>query len=334
MGENHRMKKVLFLKNTEHLHDALHSMNIQRFTGKKTLVKLHMGEIGNKYFIKPDFIRRVVEELKKIDAHPFLFDTTVAYNSLRKTKKGYEKLAGIHGFTEKKIGCPIVISDRGVSKTVENRVFEVANELADTTHVVVVSHVKGHIQTGMGGAIKNLGMGGVTRETKIMIHNGSKPVYYKDKCIFCGLCAEICPFKAIKVDKKNWKRSEKKCFGCGLCVDVCENNALKHVDANIQYLLALSAKACVEGKNVVYINVLKNIARSCDCDPSAGPIICPDIGYLVSDDPVAIDKASLDLINHVRKNVFEKTNKVDPYRQIKYGEDVGLGTSSYQIVEL
>ncbi|MCK5031113.1 MAG: hypothetical protein KAR64_06570, partial [Thermoplasmatales archaeon] len=61
---------------------------------------------------------------------------------------------------------------------------------------------------------------------------------------------------------------------------------------------------------------------------------CPDIGYLVSDDPVSIDKASLDLVNNVKKNVFEKENNIRPLKQIKYGEEIGLGSSKYQLIEI
>jgi uncharacterized Fe-S center protein len=98
--------------------------------------------------------------------------------------------------------------------------------------------------------------------------------------------------------------------------------------------MACAAKACVQDKYVIYLNELKRIARSCDCDSFAGPVICPDIGYLVSDDIVAIDKASLDLINDVKPEVFEKENNISPLKQIKFGEEMGLGTSSYQLIEV
>jgi uncharacterized Fe-S center protein len=144
----------------------------------------------------------------------------------------------------------------------------------------------------------------------------------------------VCPFDAIDVQKNTWTYHKGECFGCGVCVENCKTNALRHRDADMQFLLACSAKACVQGKNVLYLNELKRIAKGCDCDPNAGPIICPDIGYLVGDDPVAIDKASLDLINNVKENVFEKVNKVNPLKQIKYGEQIGLGSASYQLIEL
>jgi uncharacterized Fe-S center protein len=334
MGEKSRMTNVVFFTDIQKLHKVLELFSIQGFKGKKVPLKLHMGEKNNSYFVKPELVRCVVDELKKADADPFLFDTTVAYPGERHTKKDYLKLVNLHGFTVKNVGCDVVIDDSGFSTVIEGRTFEVAEHLKNSSYFFALSHVKGHIQTGMGGAIKNFGMGGVTKETKIKIHDGSYPIYQKDACTYCGVCAEVCPFQAIKVNEQTWDYTEQKCFGCSVCVDACPSKALQNQDADLQFLLACSAKACVQGKNVLYLNELKRIAKGCDCDPNAAPIICPDIGYLVSDDPVAIDKASLDLINKVKENVFEKINKVNPLKQIKYGEEIGLGSSSYKLIRL
>jgi len=328
------MNKVVFFTDLKDLHNAVVQFPLQSFAGKKVPLKLHMGEEKNPYFVKPELVKLVVDELKKASADPFLFDTTVAYHGARYTKTEYLKLANLHGFTMKNVGCDVVIDDTGVPTVVEGRTFEVAEHLKNSTHIFALSHVKGHIQTGMGGAIKNFGMGGVTKETKIRIHDSSYPIYQKDACTYCSVCAEVCPFHAIKVNEESRDYNEKACFGCGACVDACPSKALHYQDADLQFLLACSAKACVQGKNVLYMNELKRIAKGCDCDPNAGPIICPDIGYLVSDDPVAIDKASLDRINNVKENVFEKVNKVNPLKQIKYGEQIGLGSTSYQLIEL
>jgi len=328
------MTKVVFFTDVKRLHEALALFPLKRYKEKKVPVKLHMGEKRNPYFVKPELVKLVVDELKKVSADPFLFDTTVAYRGSRHTKKDYLKLANLHGFTMKNVGCHVVIDDSGVPTVIEGRTFDVADHLKEATHIFALSHVKGHVQSGMGGAIKNFGMGGVTKETKIKIHDGSSPVYQKDACTYCGVCAEVCPFHVIKVTKDSWEYNEQGCFGCGVCVDACKNKALRNQDADIQFLLACSTKACVQDKNVLYLNELKRIAKGCDCDPNAGPIICPDIGYLVSDDPVAIDKASLDLINEVKENVFLKINKVDPLKQIKFGEEIGLGSSSYQLIML
>ena len=334
MGEEGRLKKVIFFSDLKRLSEALDNFAIQSFTDREVPVKLHMGELKNKYYPKPEFVKLVIDELKKRGVDPYLFDTTVAYTGLRHTKPGYEKVTKMHGFTLKNVGCNVVIDDSGSLITVENREYEVATHLVEATHIFAISHVKGHVATGMGGAIKNFGMGGVTKETKRKMHNGSKPLHQKDACTYCGVCAEVCPFDAIKVTKNTLEHDDKACFGCGLCVDACEYGAIKHKEADFQYLLVCAAKACLQDKHVIFLNELKRISRSCDCDPFADPIICPDIGYLVSDDPVAIDKASLDLINGVKENVFEKVNKVSPLKQIKYGEEIGLGSSSYQLIKL
>jgi uncharacterized protein len=328
------MTKVVFLTDIKELHTALSLFSLQSYAGKKVPVKLHMGEKGNPYFVKPELVKHVVDALKKVDANPFLFDTTVSYPGARHTKTEYEKLAKLHGFTLKNIGCDVVIDDSGVLTVVEGRTFEVAEHIKNSTHIFALSHVKGHIQSGMGGAIKNFGMGGVTKETKRKIHGDSYPVYQKDACTYCGVCAEVCPFHAIRVNEESWEYNKQECFGCSVCVDACPSKALQNQDADLQFLLTCAAKACVQGKTVLYLNELKRIAKGCDCDPNAGPVICPDIGYLVSDDPVAIDKASLDIINKFKENVFEKVNKIDPMKQIRYGERIGLGSSSYQLITL
>jgi len=310
MGEESRMRKVIFFTEFENFHKALDQFDVKSFTGKKVPVKIHMGEIRNKYFPKPEFVRIVIDELKKVHVDPYLFDTTVAYSGLRNSKTGYQKLAKINGFTVKKIGCNVIIDDKGIPITVENREYEVAEHLIDSDYIFALSHVKGHVATGMGGAIKNFGMGGVTKETKIRMHHGSRPIYQKDSCTYCGACAEACTFNALKVKDNSWKQNMKSCFGCGVCVDACKSGALSYKDADFQYVLACAAKACVQDKNVIYLNEIKRIARSCDCDPFAGPVICPDIGYLVSDDPVAIDKASLDLVNDVKKTHLQDQSYV------------------------
>lgn len=328
------MNKVVFFTDLNKLHDALNNFNINSFSNKKVPIKLHMGELKNKYFTKPDFIKYVVDELKKVNADPFLFDTTVAYKGLRYTKIGYEKLAKIHGFTYKKVGCNVIIGEKGKHVKVENKEYNVADHILNSTHIFAVSHVKAHIATGMGGAIKNFGMGGITKETKKMMHNGCKPVQQKDSCTFCGVCAELCPFEAIKIKNDSWKVNSNKCFGCGVCIDVCKEKALKFEEADFQYALACAAKACIQDKNVIYLNDVNRIAESCDCDPFAKKIICPDIGYLVSDDIVAIDKASLDLVHNIKKDIFEKEKHVNPFKQINFGEEIGLGSSKYQLIEI
>jgi len=334
MGEEDRVKQVIFFQDLHLISEALKKCSISSFAGKQVPVKVHMGEIKNKYFLKPAVIKPIIDVLLTNNIEPFLFDSTVAYTALRNTKKGYLQVAKIHGFTQKKIGCPIVIDDVGVPVEINQHSYEVVDHLYQASHIIAISHVKGHIASGMGGAIKNFGMGGVTKKTKQWIHHGSRPEYTKEACTSCGACEQVCPFHAISITTKEWKHSLRKCFGCGVCVENCPENALGFSIQNFQRGLAEAAMACIQDKQVLYINVVKDIANSCDCDSFAGSILCPDIGYLVSDDPVAIDNASLDLIHEVKKDVFQREHHIDPYKQIHFGEEIGLGDSSYELITL
>ncbi len=333
MGED-RVNNVYFFTDLMKLEEACYLCDFSDFTKKTVLVKLHMGEMRNKYFSRPVFVKTVIDQLHRIDAIPFLYDTTVCYKAPRYTVKGYRSLARLHGFSKRTMGCNICIDEDGVSVQIEDYDFEVGALLHQAGHVFAISHVKGHNATGMGGAIKNFGMGGVTKKTKKWMHTQAKPRYIQEHCTYCGICAEVCPFQAIIVKNHSWTYQSHKCFGCDACVQNCKTKALEHSGASLQYLIACAAKASVYGKKVIYLNELKRISKNCDCDPFAGPLICPDIGYLVSTDPVAIDKASLDLINKVKENVFERVNKVSPLTQITYAEMIGLGSSSYQLITL
>jgi len=317
------MAEVYFFTEAEKLLSALDLLGIKDFGGVRVPIKLHMGEPGNRYYISPSIVKLMVGRLKDVGAEPFLFDTTVAYPGPRSTMDGYSRVAYRHGFGGDEIGCELVIGEEGVKVVECGHSFEVAKDIHENTHLVVMSHVKGHIQAGFGGAIKNLGMGGVTKGTKRMIHHMSIPRLSVEKCDLCGSCAEVCPSHAITVDL-DWRYDSIACEGCGKCVSACTSGALRYEIMDFQKGLALAAKACIWGKRVLYINALVNITRSCDCDPHPDPIICPDIGYLASNELAAIDRASLELINEVKPRVFEEMNGIDPSKQVRYAQEIGL----------
>jgi uncharacterized Fe-S center protein len=297
-------------------------------------VKLHMGEAGNKYFIKPTIVGQVVACMKEIGLKPFLFDSPVKYHGLRSTPENYLKTAKAHGFSENSIGCPVIVSDDFVEAETSHSNVQVCKPLAKADGMLVLSHVKGHACCGFGAAIKNLGMGAVTRKTKGDIHDGGSPVFKDDKdCVGCGKCAEYCPAGAISIKGKA-RFDYESCWGCNLCVMYCPQKVLRVKAATFDKLLAEGAAAVLSrtGK-VYYMNVLRDIAQLCDCvGGGKNPIVAPDLGVLFGDDIVAIDKASMDLINEkMGHDLFLKINHKSPIEHIREAAALSMGMMEYEM---
>jgi len=141
--------------------------------GDSVAIKLHMGEYGNLNYVRPPIAARIVEVVKDVGGKPFLFDTPALYRAHRHTVEEYIKTAKMNGFSQDTIGCPVIISDKGVIVKTKGpmKEIEIAKNLYDADAIVVLSHAKGHEITGFGGAIKNLGMGGVTVSGKSKVHS-------------------------------------------------------------------------------------------------------------------------------------------------------------------
>jgi len=329
------MSKVISVQDNYHenLSKALGKFNFERFRNKKVLIKVHVGELGNKWYVNPKIVKVVVDKLKEINAEPFLYDTLVLYTSPRAIKTGHKLVAKKHGFTS--LGCPFVVGDKGKEIDVEGFKFEIAQEVLDTDYMIVVSHGKGHGGSGFGGAIKNVGMGCVSKKCKRVVHSEiSVPAVDEEKCILCGTCERVCEQEAIKVDEE-WRIKSGLCVGCGECIKNCPQKALDYKEESLNHMLAYAAKAATKHmKEILYINVLLKITKNCDCATNALPIICDDVGILVSGDMLAIDQASIDLIERKMGRTFQDIHQVDPLDQVRTGEKIDLGSSEYSLTKM
>jgi uncharacterized Fe-S center protein len=198
--------------------------------------KLHFGEHGNTTFVKPIFIKKIVELMRAKGGIPFLTDTTTLYVGQRSDAPSHIQLATHHGFD----GAPIIIADglRGedavpVKVNLKHlKEVKIASGIYHADAMIVISHFKGHMEAGFGGAIKNLGMGCSTKEGKLEMHSGLSPTVSTKKCTGCGSCVRWCPAEAIQIGKKGAnsgtaKIFESKCIGCGTCIVVCPNKAIR-----------------------------------------------------------------------------------------------------------
>ncbi len=329
--------------------------------GDLVAIKAHMGELGNVTHVRPGIVREVVGAVKTAGGRPFVTDTTTLYPEARWTAMEYLQTAAANGFTGESMGAPIIIADgllgydgtqRSVSKRVDGcdlNEVEVAQAIVESDAMVAVSHAKGHDLTGFGGAIKNLGMGCLTKRGKATIHGVSVGEIDLGKCTGCGKCVESCVYGAMRLEEGKACRDVEKCVGCNWCLFACPNEAIKLPDGakeRFQLYLAHGAMTVLEkfGGRVCFINVVQDVTPLCDCATHAGNPVVADVGILASLDPVAIDKASLDLIDRAElvpgvlaeegPDRLGRINRVDSTIQMCAAEKLGVGKLKYQIIEI
>lgn len=318
--------------------------------GQRVAVKMHFGEEGNTGFVKPEYVRIVCDAISEKGAKAFLSETNTLYKGKRTNSQEHLAIAAEHGFTKEKIGADIVIPDDSRKENVidiliNQKFIQTANLVRffiEADAIIVISHFKGHIMTGFGGALKNLGMGCASRVGKLMQHSDIAPVVYEQKCLGCGECEKTCPVKAISIKNNKAVIDGLKCIGCATCIAVCPYAA---IDVNwepggstmpekmIEYTLAV-----MRGKEerLAFLNFAIKITKECDCLAKDDPRICPDIGILVSADPVSVDKASFDLIiKTCGRDIFKELHPHrDSARQLNYAQELGLGNLDYELITL
>lgn len=314
-----------------------------------TAVKVHFGEPGNTTYVPSHYVEPIVRMIRSCGAKAFVTDTNVLYKSRRDNAIDHLGVAAEHGFTLENLGAPVIIADGILGQNeieIEidaplNKKIPLATELVSANSAVVVTHATGHMGTGLGATIKNLGMGMSSRRGKLTQHSVSKPVISDTKCTVCGVCAEWCPVNAITIGGKYAVINETVCIGCGECLAVCRFNAVKFKwDSSSELLqkqIAEHALGIVKQKKgkIAYFTFLITMTKDCDCGAQKPIAIIADIGVLAGTDPVAIDQAVHDLTR-------EKAGKSLPQMayperdatiQLAYGEQIGLGSRKYRLVE-
>ena len=329
-----------------------------------TAVKVHVGEDDNNTYIKASYIKGLVDELLALKTKPFVADTCTLYTGRRHNAVDHTILAAEHGFCLDGLGIPFIVTG-GLFGTSEitvkvngqlNREVFIAYDIARCQSILSVAHVTGHCATCLGATLKTLGMGCASKKGKMKQHS-ALTLSISDNCTRCGECVNYCPADAITLDprlrggrlapaKAGVKAhiNQDKCIGCAECLAVCRFDAVKYKWGEeceeLQKCMAEYALGALKGKEnrSVFFNFIISVTKDCDCfDKPNMPKIVDDIGIVASTDPVAVDKAALDLVEtKAGKKLAKllKNDKLDPRYQIEHAQRIGLGSSKYELIKI
>ncbi len=315
------------MKEANRLYDAAGTFDhVEK--GDLVAVKLHVGELGNPYYVQPFFVHDIVRRVKEAGGKPFLTDSSTYYHAQRNNGYDHMVAALMNGFNM----APFIVADglRGENcRTVKTKGIlkgiEVAGVIAEADAMIVVSHDKGHGLSGFGGAIKNLGMGCTSRAGKLRQHRTIGLEIDESKCNGCGKCKQVCEMSLPEIIGEKAKNTSPLCMRCPLCSDACSTGAIKLVhQENLCKALASAAYGVLSNfkrDKVSYVSFAKDITQYCDCVPNPGEIVMKDVGILAAGSPVSIDGAFLEMIDY---KIFNDAYGVDCMLQVQEAKDIGI----------
>ena len=233
-----------------------------------------------------------------------IVECNTAYGGVRDATIGHLQIIEERGFNQ--IAMVDIMDSEGdmeipVSDTTWIKHDIVGSHLSNYDFMINLAHFKGHARGGYGGVLKNQSIGVAARRGKCYIHTAGE--------------------------------STSTIYGSN-----SQDSFLESMAAAAQ---AVHNYFKTDGKNIVYINVMNNLSVDCDCNPLPAAPEMADIGILASTDPVALDKACLDLIFNYNPTVgsnpqplIDRITELHGTHIIEYAEQIGLGIQAYNLIDI
>ena len=262
-------------------------------------VKVSTGEAGSKGYLKADLIGPFVKKLNGT-----IIECNTAYPGNRNTKEEHLKVAEDHGFTSF-AEVDIMDGDSEFKIPVKNGKhleYDIIGEnFKNYDSIINLAHGKGHAMGGFGANLKNQSIGIASRNGKAYIHS-------------CGQTEDPDKCWTVQYEQKDF------------------------IESMAEAAKAVSDYLIDSNKQIVYITVMNAISVDCDCDKNQGDPVMEDLGIIASLDPVANDQAFIDMLwNSTDPGHTKMMERVD--RQVgrhitEYAEELGLGSTDYELIEI
>jgi len=266
----------------------------------KVAVLMNTGEPGSNNYLKPELVKDLISSLKGT-----IIEGNSAYGGKRQNLNDHLKSIKNHGF--KKIARVEVLETDGEisiptkKECVHLKENFIGKNIEKYNSLLVLSHFTGHALSGFSGCLSNLSLNICTTKGKLNIHSAG-----------------------------------------GSNLD--QNYVFNNLPPNDYFLesMAEAADSIVDyfkKKNgIVFINVLNNISVDSDDDCNAAGPCMNDIGICASLDPVALERASLDMIfkadDKGREKLIERIQEKHGDHIIEHAICLGMGSSFYRIVDV
>lgn len=284
--------KVLTPERVIDLYNAL-GMKLEGNVG----VKVHSGEQGNQNFLRPEFLKPMIDYVNGT-----VIECNTAYPGARNTSEKQKRLFEKHGWYKYFVVDLMDEDDDDLVLDIPNgKIIKkdyVGSHLNRYDSILVLSHFKGHPMGGYGGALKQLSIGFASSKGKAYIHSAGRTI-----------------------DQFN------------LWNDLPPQNSFLEAMADA----ASAVHNKFKGK-IVYISLMCNMSVDCDCCEVAEDPCMKDIGVLASFDPVAIDRACIDLVKKSNDpgvpHFMERVTSRNGEHTIEAAEELGIGSQDYELINI
>ena len=260
-------------------------------------VKVHSGEDGNQNYLRPEFLKPMIEYVNGT-----VIECNTAYEGARNTSEKHKRLFEKHGWYKY---FPVDLMDENDDDLVldipNGKVIKrdyIGSHINRYDSILVLSHFKGHPMGGYGGALKQLSIGFASSRGKAYIHSAG-----------------------VTTDQtKVWDK----------------------LPEHDRFLEAMAdAASAVHNKlkgRVLYISMMCNMSVDCDCCAVAEDPCMKDIGIVASTDPIALDRACLDLViksnDPGKEHFLERVNSRNGVHMIDAAYELGFGNKEYELIDI